>query len=153
MAIIRKVLYKGAVLICGSFKTPAVGTDTFDQIVDSPRLEAFRHSNRRDGRVFEAEGAVALFAVEMDVDIVVPVFVMAVAEFVADAVAGVVQHMHEVRFAEGLQSPENVGLVDGLHDRFELGHGHRAARRRQGAGDDDAVRRRLHAVAFHQLYQ
>lgn len=49
-----------------------------------------RDENRRDGRVFQAEGAVALFAEEMDVDVVVLAVTMAVAEFVAHAVAGIV---------------------------------------------------------------
>ena len=95
----------------------------------------------------------ALFAVEMDVDVVILVFVMAVAEFVAHPVAGIVQHVHEMRLAESLQGPENIRLVDGFHDRFEFGHGHRTARRGEGAGDHDAVRRRLDAVAFHQVQQ
>ena len=78
-----------------------------------------RNGNRRNGDVFQAEGAVAFLAVEMDVDVVVLAIMVAVAEFVADTVTGVVQHMHEMRFAEGLQSPENVGFVDGF-DKLEL---------------------------------
>ena len=112
-----------------------------------------RNGNRRDGDVFQAESAVALFAVEMDVDVVVLVIVMAVAEFVAHPVAGIVKDMHEMRLAESLQRPENVGFVNGFDNGFQFSHGHRTARRREGAGDHDAVRRRLDAVAFHQVQQ
>ena len=44
----------------------------------------------------------ALFAVEMDMDVVVLIVMMAVAELVADPVAGVVQHVDQMRLAEGL---------------------------------------------------
>ena len=36
---------------------------------------------------------------------------------------------------------------------FEFGHGHRTARRREGAGDDDAIGRRLDAMAFQEVQQ
>ena len=95
----------------------------------------------------------ALLAVEMDVDVIVLFLVMAVAELIAHTVAGIVQHVHQMRLTEGLQGSEDVGLVDVFDNGFQLGHRHRAARRGQGAGDDDAVRRRLDAVAFHQIQQ
>ena len=95
----------------------------------------------------------ALLAVEMDVEVVVLAIVVGVAEFVADTVAGVIEDMHQVCLAESLQGPENVGLVDGFEQGFQFCHGHGSPRRGEGAGDDDAVRRRLHAVVFHQFQQ
>ena len=132
---------------------PAVRADSFQEIIDGPGRKAFGYGNRRDGRVFEAESAVALLAVEMDVDIVVLVIVVAVTEFVADTVARVVQHVHQMGLAERLQGPENIGFVDGLDNRLQLGHGHRTDRCSESAGDDDAVCRRLDAVAFHEFQQ
>ena len=132
---------------------PAVRTNTLQEIINSLYVKSFRDRDRRDGSVVETEGAVALFAVEVDVDIVVIIVMMTAAEFVADAVAGVVKDVHEVSLAEGLQGPEDVGFVDGFEDGFQFRHGHRTAGRGEGAGDDDTVRRGLHAMAFHQFQQ
>ena len=44
----------------------------------------------------------ALFAVEMDMDVIILIVMMTVAELVAHTVAGVIQHMHKMRLAESL---------------------------------------------------
>ena len=44
----------------------------------------------------------AFLAVEMDMDIVVLIVMMAVAELVAHTVTGVFQHMHQMSLAESL---------------------------------------------------
>ena len=130
---------------------PAVRANTLNQIINSLYVKTFRNRDRRDGSVFEAEGATAFFAVEVDVDVIVFIVVVTVAEFVADAVAGVVQHVDEVRLAESLQRPEDVGFVDGFELGFQFRHGHRAAGGGEGAGNDDAVRRGFHAMALQKV--
>ena len=59
-----------------------------------------------DGDVFKAEGAVAAFAEEVDVEVVV-VGAVGVAEFVAGAVCGVFQNVHEAGLSELLQGAEH----------------------------------------------
>ena len=81
---------------------PAVRADTFQEIINCFYLKTFWNRYRRYRRIFEAVGAMALFAVEMDMDVVVLIVMMAVAKFVADPVAGVVQDVNQVRLAEGL---------------------------------------------------
>ena len=44
----------------------------------------------------------ALFAVEMDMDVIVFIIMMTVTELVANTVTGVIQHMHKMRLAESL---------------------------------------------------
>ena len=61
-----------------------------------------RNGDGRDGRIFQTEGTMTLFAIEMDVEIVVNAIVMRVAEFVTDTVAGVVEDVYEMRLAERL---------------------------------------------------
>ena len=81
---------------------PAVRADTFQEIINGLNFKSFRNRNRRNRCIFEAVSAMTLFAVEMDMDVVVLVIMMTVSELVADPVAGVVEHMHEMRLAEGL---------------------------------------------------
>jgi hypothetical protein len=93
----------------------------------------------------------ALFTVKMDMEVVILAIVVATAEFVADAVAGVVQDMDQAGFPESLQGPENIGLVDGFEGGFEFRHGQGTVRCGEGPGDDDAVRRRFHAVVLEEF--
>ena len=49
----------------------------------------------RDRDVLQAVSPVALLAIEMDMKVIVLVVVMGVAEFVADDIAGIVEHVHD----------------------------------------------------------
>ena len=81
---------------------PAVRADTFQEIINCFYLKTFWNRYRRYRRIFEAVGAMALFAVEMDMDVIVLIVMMAVAELVADPITGIIENMHQMRLAEGL---------------------------------------------------
>ena len=67
------------------------------------RFKSLRDRYFRDGRSLQAEGPVALGAVEMYMKVVVIVLVVAVAEFIADPFAHVLQGVDEMHFPEQLQ--------------------------------------------------
>ena len=77
------------------------------------QLVARRQDDRGDGHIGQAEGAVAALAVEVYVLVVVlGMAVVAVSEFVAHAVAAVLDDVHQVVFAEQRQRAEHARLVD-----------------------------------------
>ena len=81
---------------------PTGGTEALDQIIDRSGFEGLRNGDLWDRNILQTEGPMAFLTVEVDMEIVVLVVMMAMAEFVADAVAGVVENVHQVRLAEGL---------------------------------------------------
>lgn len=115
---------------------------TFDE-------ETVRTGDGGEGLVFEAEGAPAALAVEMDVAVGVFFRLGAMANFVAYA-AAVGQGVQQVVLPESCQGPGDDGLVHGLQRRLDLGQRQRPPRLEQGLQDQDAVRGRLDAVLLHQ---
>ena len=82
--------------------------------------EAVRAGDGGKGLVFEAEGAPAAFAVEVDVAVGIFLLFRAVADLIAYA-AAVGQGVQEVMLTESCQGPGNDGLVHGLQRRLDLG--------------------------------
>ena len=58
---------------------PTVRADTFQEIINCFYLKTFRNRHRRNRRVFETISAMALFAVEMDMDVIILIVMMTVA--------------------------------------------------------------------------
>ncbi len=83
---------------------------------------AVRDSHHRDRDIFQAEGPVAFFAEEMDVEVIVTVVVVAVAELVADAASGVFKDVDKVGVTEQLEDAEDVAFVDGFQHVLQLRH-------------------------------
>ena len=99
----------------------------------------------------QAVGALTLFAVEVYVQVVVHILVVAVAQLIAHALAAPFYHMHQVLLPEECQRAEDVRLVDGLYLRLQLGECRRAQAPCQLPHHHDAVGRRLNAVRLQQL--
>ena len=113
---------------------------------------AVRDSHHRDRDIFQAEGPVAFFAEEMDVEVIVLAVVVAVAELVADAAAGIFKNMDKMGFAEHLQGAEDSALVYGFKGVFKLHHSQRPMRVVQGPGYEQPVGRGLYSVFLKQLF-
>ena len=64
------------------------------------------------GNAFHAECLVALLAIEVDMHIVVFVYVSAHAQFIANAVASVLYYMHQMVFLEQREGAEDARLVN-----------------------------------------
>ena len=75
----------------------------------------------RDGQFFKTNGLSAMFAVEVNMHVVVDSVVVAVAEFIAHAIT-VFKHMYEVLFLEECQSTEDARFVDATDAVFQLYH-------------------------------
>ena len=67
--------------------TSTIGTDAFDEETDGGGFVAFGQMDTGKGNLFEAEGAMALLAMEMGVLVVVCRVVVALAELITDALA------------------------------------------------------------------
>lgn len=80
-------------------------------------LIAFGNGDGRNLCVVETERASALFTMEVWVLVVVMVVIIAVAEFIAQAIA-VLDDMHEVFLSEEREGTEDVRLVDGADGMF-----------------------------------
>ena len=74
----------------------------------------------------------ALFAIEMRMQVVVMVVVVAVAEFIAGTIATTLYGMHKVVFTEESERTEDIGFIDGINLYFQLGHRLGLDRRNQG---------------------
>ena len=58
---------------------PTVRADTFQEIINCFYLKTFRNRHRRYRRIFEAVSAMALFAVEMDMVVIILIVMMSLA--------------------------------------------------------------------------
>jgi len=65
---------------------------------------------------------VAFFAVEVGVEVIVFVVMVAMAEFISHAVASVFEGVYKVIFAEEGERAEYVGFVDCVQFRFQFDH-------------------------------
>ena len=78
-----------------------VWTQAFGHIVDALQEIALGQADGRDGRISDAEGALAPFAVKVYVLVVFGLMTfVAETQFVAHAVAAVLNDMHKMVFAE-----------------------------------------------------
>ena len=119
----------------------------FEDKIGALHLKVFRQADFRDWDVLQTNGLSAFFAMEMHMHVVVDTVVVAVAEFVAHAVA-VFKRMHELLLFEKRQCPEDARLVDAADAVFEFGHRHWAMLPGQGFCHDDSVCRGLDVVSL-----
>ena len=96
-------------------------TDAFEHKIGTLHQIAFGQLNLRNGKVFETNGLAAMFAVEVNMHVVVNRVVVAVAEFIAHAIT-VFKHMDKVMLLEERQTAENARFVDAADAVFQLGH-------------------------------
>lgn len=105
----------------------------------------FRHRN-----LVKAECAATPLTMEMEVQVVIQVLVMASTQFVTDTTA-ILDGMDEMVLMEECHSPENTGLVNRADNLFQLGERKRTPRIRQRLNHQNAIRGRPDAVPFHQI--
>ena len=86
-------------------------TDAFEDKIGTMHQITLGQLNLRNGKVFETNGLAAMFAVEVNMHVVVNRMVVAVAEFIAHAIT-VFKHMDEVMLLEERQTAENARFVD-----------------------------------------
>ena len=72
----------------------------------------------------QTEGLVTNSAVEMDVEVVV-VLTGGLAEFIAHAVSGIFQHVHQMGVTEKGKGAENAAFIYRLKPPFQLHKGQR----------------------------
>ena len=105
----------------------------------------FRHRN-----LVKAKRAATPLAMEMKVQIVIHVLVMASTQFVTDTTA-ILDGMDEMVLMEECHSPENTGLVNRADNLFQLGERKRTPCIRQRLNHQNTIRGRPDAVPFHQI--
>lgn len=101
-------------------------------------LIAFGNGDGWNLRVVEAKRASALLTVEVWVLVIVVVVPIAVAEFVAQAIA-ILDDMYEVFFAEECEGTEDVRLVDGADGMFKFDERHGSHGRGESLDDDNTI--------------
>ena len=126
-----------------------MGTDTLDNVVDRGHTKAIGNVDQRNGRLLQTVGAMALFAVEMDVQVIILVVAVAMAEFIAHAASAVVDDMDQMMLAEEGQRTEDARLVDRQDLVLQFGERQRAPGLSQSLSHDNAIGRGLDAVV-HQ---
>ena len=89
-----------------------------DHIADIFDLETIRNPDIRNGCIFKTVSAVTAGTVEMDMDIVVVMVVLAVTQFVA----GIFEYMDKVRVTKQHKRTENSALVYSPYHFFQLSH-------------------------------
>lgn len=82
-------------------------TDAFEDKIGSLHQITLRQLNLWNGKVFETNGLAAMFAMEVNMHIVVDCMVVAVAELIARAFT-VFEHMHKVLLLEERQGAEDA---------------------------------------------
>lgn len=125
--------------------------DTLDNIVGRSHGEARRDGHLRDGRRVEAIRALTTLAEKVDMQVVVGFMAVAVAEFIAQGTAAVLDGMHQMVLAKKGQSPEHTRLINRQNLVFQFGERHRPPSLSQRADHHDAVGRRLHPMLLQQL--
>ena len=126
-----------------------MGADALDDVVDGDHAEAPGNVDQRNGRLLQTVGAMALFAVEMDVQVVILVVAVAMAEFIAHAASAVVDDMDQMVLAEEGQRTEDARFVDRQDLVLQFGERQGAPGLSQSLRHDDAIGRGLDAVV-HQ---
>ena len=100
----------------------------------------------------KAESASALKAVEMDMNVIILPFLMAVAQFVPHAFAAVFNDMDKVRILEKSKSPGDDGFVYGIQDISQFRHGKRPCRLGEDRSQKYSVGSRFHPMMHHHVY-
>ena len=130
----------------GAFRADALG-----HIVYAIHEETVRESHLRDGQILKAESAVAYFAVEMHVSVIIGL-TFGVTEFIADALATVINPVEQMVLIEKSQSTENSGLVNRVNTLLQLRHGDWALTPGQRLEHQHPVGRRFYPVLLQYLF-
>ena len=85
----------------------AFWTDAFENKIGALHQITLRQLNLWNGKVFETNGLAAMFAMEVNMHIVVDCMVVAVAELIAHTFT-VFEHMHKVLLLEERQGTEDA---------------------------------------------
>ena len=123
-----------------------MGTDALDDIVDGGHQEAVRDIDLGHGDVRQAEGAVTLLAEEVNMQVIILVVAMAVAEFIAHAVTAILYDMHQMMLTEESERTKDARLVDGQYLILQFGERQRPSSLRQRPDNDNPVGCRFDAV-------
>ena len=123
-----------------------MGTDALDDIVDGGHQEAVRNIDLGHGDVRQAEGAVTLLAEEVNMQVIILVVAMAVAEFIAHAVTTILYDMHQMMLTEESERTKDARLVDGQYLILQFSERQRPSSLRQRPDNDNPVGRRFDAV-------
>ena len=99
----------------------AFGADALDHVVECLGPEAVGQRNCGDGDFLKAEGAVADFAMEMHVAVIIDITV-SVAEFVSDPFTAVIDLVEQMAVAEQGKGAEYAGFVNGVNGILQLRH-------------------------------
>lgn len=94
--------------LSGAFRTHA-----FYHIIDGMRTEALGDFHHGHFHGLEAEGLLAMFAIEMDVLVVGSMVGGAWTDFVLERAATVLYHVHDVLLSEEFQHAKDASLVHG----------------------------------------
>ena len=100
----------------------AFGADALGHIVYGLNLETVRIFYLRDGQFLKAECAVAHLAVKVHVAVIIHIAVC-VAEFIAYALAAVINLVQQVMLLEEGEGTEYSRLVNGVNGVLKFGHG------------------------------
>lgn len=129
-----------------------VGAKALDHIVDGIHLESLRQVDLGDSRFVEAEGTVAELAIEVGVLVVNGAFVVAVADFVFQHAAAVLDGVDEVVLLEQGERAEYGAAVGRLHAVFQFAQRKRLPGLLQLLVDEQAHGRELHAAMCQSLF-
>ena len=100
-----EVWASGSILL----KSAALWAQTLEHVVDAMNHEIAGQCHHRCGNAAQAEGALASLAVEVGVLVVIlDMAVVAVAQFVAYAVAAILNDVYQVMFSEQRKCPEDA---------------------------------------------
>ena len=129
----------------------AVGTEALGHVVDALELIAIGEDDGGDGHVVQTEGAMTALTIEMHMLVVVIVVTMvAVAEFIAHAVAAILDDVHQMVLAEEGERTEDARLVDGQNLVFQFAERQRTLGIGQRLHHHDAVGGGFDAVLGEQ---
>lgn len=132
---INKV-YRG---IGGMWSGATEWTESLEHVAGRHGTEANRYFNWRNRDVVEAEGLVAVLAIEVNVQVVIGVVVMALAQLVAHTFAFAFDGMYKMVRAKECQRSGYTRLVDGLYSLFQFHQRQWATSGCQGACNKNAV--------------
>ena len=130
----------------------AVRTDSFHHIIDGIHAVALRQRYRRYMDIVKTESPPATEAIEMDVDIVILAFFVAMAKFITDRIASVFDHMDEMILLEKSQRSGYHRFVDRIQDITHFSHGKRARSVAESFRHQNPVGRGFHPMVLHQIY-
>ena len=131
--------------------TGAFRADALYHIVYSLRTETVRQLYNRNRYILQAECAVAGFAVEMDVTVIVNI-ACGMTELISDPITAVINLMQKMVLIEESQGAEYAGLVNGVYLVLQLSHSYWPMTIRQRLKYQQPVGRGLDSVFLQQLF-